>query len=1067
MLTVRFSSTLRLLQAIKSLPEHIALSPCHVWRRDNGLVIVGFKADKTGLRTSQVRPSDEPISVCSWFEILPFENSTDTASGPFLIVGPTAAFARVAREIEQVARSPYRFRFAGDRFILQADRASVATLLRGNVRAYTRHSPTRWLRYGYLWAGISQYPLADHNWLLAGPDGIELLPTEPFREPNATFTPAVPTYVHRDVEFVAKINCPLRMVPADTGAPVIWALLSFADLTAFVEARDDDILSMLEYTGDDHTVVLRARMRRQSPPVLVLPGKSYVAYRSIPNVFIENGFSLRPSIRRDRVMDTFALAGHVALISNAGGTPAVTHIRDEAFKPLATLIEYAAQESQRWTPWVQQSLYSLGEFVEQRSKVTAAVGEEESATLRNMAREFTPVTTLPATVRQEEESVVLETSLSEDSIPKPVSLDREAALRNLVDLTNKFLGAAAGSDHPSRSAMWLDLTLAHEAADQHEGAEVSAVNALWHTPDSKKLAALWRRTAARDAKMAWRDFDPVKEMDGAAKHLLDLGLPTIADSRSFAALVYQSYLRGGSTSPSVSEALLCCEPFLNTRSLWLAWLAVSRMAGNDILTLANARDRLLARLHNGGYRIEAELPVAFRATGTVGASVFTPARLLELRDMVFKWAAKLKDSQKTTHAYFELAFAFGMARLSSGDQALRVLAEQKTVLGDPGHDVLYAGFRKRIENTCAGRPHRGSLASTITAANQNTAYLIDSFRNGSVILEPDLQVDPHNETVMSTMYKAVEGAIKELRRCEALAVYPLVVKTLANTKLTLSSKVRVCREGLGRFFEIGENACLELLQLAQKLYAAELAPWRGDYDTVKMRAYLAEAILTAASYYDLAAAIRPFATNLVNEARFVVQDGAKAGTAPLANDYIQAMDLSTDRIFLHLRRLGFVDILDDFSQEILKAVSLTTNPNTRVKEWRLRAFRAAYLYSISKIASADAEMERIAQQIENGSMDAWNRATATVAYFQAAMAGPSWEAMWQRVVRFFQSPPIEAAFTWRVWYQLFSYQAVEAAILALIGETAGLPDNTRWFLDDDELVVRRRVHREYREMVSK
>src|SRR5207244_3996680 len=57
---------------------------------------------------------------------------------------------------------------------------------------------------------------------------------------------------------------------------------------------------------------------------------------------------------------------------------------------------------------------------------------------------------------------------------------------------------------------------------------------------------------------------------------------------------------------------------LDARSLWLARVGLARLAGGDALGLAQARDRILARLA-GGLPVERELPAFLRFAGRSGA----------------------------------------------------------------------------------------------------------------------------------------------------------------------------------------------------------------------------------------------------------------------------------------------------------------------------------------------------------------------------------------------------------------------------------------------------------------
>ena len=58
--------------------------------------------------------------------------------------------------------------------------------------------------------------------------------------------------------------------------------------------------------------------------------------------------------------------------------------------------------------------------------------------------------------------------------------------------------------------------------------------------------------------------------------------------------------------------------------------------------------------------------------------------------------------------------------------------------------------------------------------------------------------------------------------------------------------------------------------------------------------------------------------------------------------------------------------------------------------------------------------------------------------------------------------PIRDAFVTHKWYSQAQLKVIEGIVLAVAGDDFALGANARRWLDDDEFLVRRRIHAEYR-----
>ena len=224
--------------------------------------------------------------------------------------------------------------------------------------------------------------------------------------------------------------------------------------------------------------------------------------------------------------------------------------------------------------------------------------------------------------------------------------------------------------------------------------------------------------------------------------------------------------------PKVQRFLEKHEGYLGVRALWLAWHAIHRLAGGDVLTLARARDRLLERLFLHGLTPELDLPSFLRYTGLQASNRFRTVRdqVVRLHKLVQDWAKTGTNPSPTTHAYIDLIFSFGLARLGEAGESRRLLAAAAGVLAsaDEVHSWLFEAYSCRVQQALDGRPSLDRLPEPLLLrleTLEHPDYLqhvpagkqlddvktglrllrlkIDRLREKSRILEPLETIDPY------------------------------------------------------------------------------------------------------------------------------------------------------------------------------------------------------------------------------------------------------------------------------------------------------------------------------------
>src|SRR5205085_922982 len=130
------------------------------------------------------------------------------------------------------------------------------------------------------------------------------------------------------------------------------------------------------------------------------------------------------------------------------------------------------------------------------------------------------------------------------------------------------------------------------------------------------------------------------------------------------------------------------ETKLPARIAWLGWSACSQAVGGDSLTLARARDRMLARLLDRGLDAETDLPSFLRFAGRADSERLRQSRtwIDDVRTRMAEWMAA-DSAGEATGAYTDFFFAFALARLGDPTAARERMRAATAVLTDISDDA--------------------------------------------------------------------------------------------------------------------------------------------------------------------------------------------------------------------------------------------------------------------------------------------------------------------------------------------------------------------------------------------
>jgi hypothetical protein len=216
---------------------------------------------------------------------------------------------------------------------------------------------------------------------------------------------------------------------------------------------------------------------------------------------------------------------------------------------------------------------------------------------------------------------------------------------------------------------------------------------------------------------------------------------------------------------------------LPVRAAWLARLAATHLCDGDVLGLARWRDRVLSRLSERGPGLDLDEPSFLRFHGTASADRFQIARewLTRVREPALAWVNRhggrgklrspgLDSETEATSVYAQFMLAWGLGCLGERTRSREWAAQARQRLPrfagpgvDPaGHAVISELFLHRIKDAQEGRPPKPALPHELRARIEDLPYLarysLDRLREHSRILEPLDRVSAYHGLQLRTFW---------------------------------------------------------------------------------------------------------------------------------------------------------------------------------------------------------------------------------------------------------------------------------------------------------------------------
>ncbi|MGN6109780.1 MAG: hypothetical protein ACTHU0_32025, partial [Kofleriaceae bacterium] len=689
-------------------------------------------------------------------------------------------------------------------------------------------------------------------------------------------------------------------------------------------------------------------------------------------------------------------------------------------------------------PWLRATTFDFAPFVStglewaQRPRVEPpAPAAEPRPRSRRRERDPAPVQLVAAVADDAPAAPPRDPRREEPARVEAVALDAE-----LVALENAFVELDAPADAPERLQLLEQLGRAYLRLGRRRDAGLCFARAVWELSGPAADARLDGWLAAELGKTA-----PAAALAAA----IALSEPTGDDVRRVAALAARA---GAAVAPQAHQIVRWLDDHdaeLDARSLWLARIGLARLAGGDPLGLATARDRILARLA-GGLPVERELPSFLRFAGRSGA--LGNASGEQLGTALDKLADKIRTTRRKrspveappahTGAYVGFQLAHGFARIGQHDRARTLAADAQaalaSVIGDPVHAYLAGAFAARIDQAIAGLPPETPLpeplGAQLAALDRVGRYKVDRLREASRILEPVERPDAIG-AFSKRQHDARGPEFAALRAMVDLAQRAAEVARLVALAATSEEddRARLLDGCFDVLLELPESRSVPLLTRAVPVIATLPEP---------RRAVLYAEALVVAGHFGRTELIPALLASLGGAVRVV--PGAE-------------LDRVLDQSLRALRRIGLRNEIAELLADVEHALAADST--------HLRA-RLALAGGLAFLGATERALPILdqARSALGETMILSARLELTRALAQAYAQAPLGHALGGITELAAQLRDVTDSFGTNSHYCLSVLHFVESLVLGITSDDLALGEVGRRFVEDDEHLIRRRLHRD-------
>jgi hypothetical protein len=1059
------------------VPTEVQVAPARVHRTEEGGLLVTPEAPlarpkvkalgELGIRLDKEAPRDGTAVSC-WAELLPLRRtpSLDVPGGPVLFLPlDERELLPLAGELLRLGCDRQELCLAesgsGHRALLRAAAPPYFTLTRaidrlGGLRAFlpvTTGQHAVWMELGHT------HPLAS---MLRAPEGTLLLLPGEGRWMTAPDGPWLDLYQLVDLQLPqpaedweprpapGRLTVPLRLAQAARVEPAsLWVLRenAVAQVESLVHSLPEALLAQLRFAvsgpPEAPCVVLRARPGREKPPELGLSGTAYAPLPQLPNLYLPCDALLEPPLRRDRLRalltpDTDTVTW---LHPTSQGAFRAERLPEHAFQPLDEWVEYLIDTgAAALDPWVRGATFDFEAFAatgpEPREVPRPAKEEDASERRPRSARPTAPEPTAPAPEPR---------ATRGDRPPRPAPMrlapltpaQTSAAEQELTTQEKAFLALESPADAPERQALWVRMAELNSQLGRKRDASLCWTRALWQATgdEAQALATRWAEAESTGARPAG---------------LLALPVPSDDDVRALVSQVLRVAHGDGEPLdiPAVQRWLDRNDGGLDVRSLWLTRSALARLAGGDALGLAQAGDRVLALLHQG-LSLVRDVPTFLRGSVDVSHASRLRAQLEGLLER-FERTPRRRSAREApaalTQAYVRFVFAWGLARLGHADRAreLTLIATSELDRKDPVHGFLSRAYGARVAQALEGQPADAplpqELAAELNALSTFHLYQVNRLRQASMILEPSERLDPAQAYARDARDLRGEefASLSELKDVARLTSAVEQLAARASAPLTPVPERERLLEGL--LDTLPRLPPARALPLMTRLVSS----MEGLPEEAHAR-LLGDA-LTVAGHFGREDHVRALVARLRD---------LLAGLKPEAEAWSHGI------LGLCLRNLRRLGLTHEATELLQPGQKLLARPTKVPLSTQLGI--AAGLALVGHQPEATAVFERAFATLSHFQGPMPERLTLARGLAGALSQAPVEVALPALVRLSEQLPLVTDSYNTNTHFCLSVVEFADVLVLGHVGVAQGSGERTRRWLDADEFLVRRRIHRELEE----
>ena len=395
---------------------------------------------------------------------------------------------------------------------------------------------------------------------------------------------------------------------------------------------------------------------------------------------------------------------------------------------------------------------------------------------------------------------------------------------------------------------------------------------------------------------------------------------------------------------------------------------------------------------------------------------------------------------------------------------------------DPIHNWLWKAFGQRIDEALDGNAFQGpldqALIDQLGSMERMDRYKIDYLRQHSRILEPHERIDPHRRYLQ----RYEDDLSKHLAHLHDVTdrdqLQSRVAKLVQQTAKNPVDSVRVLNAALELSPRLGEAAAQDLL--ADVLPAFQVASGAVE------RALLLTRGMSSAAHCGAVDHVQTFVAEFEKLLSEIVQTFlALRREQEQYKEKADTLEALFNDSLRGLRRLGMRDevgrlfgrIAEIVGQEVQKAARGKKKNDAELEKTRARARRllltvAGGWFYFGQLEQAQEIVSEVRGVLFEGKSPPMEQKNLAYAYVTAVGQAPS-EAAFPLLLELFETsgkeklrklPGIEDPMNTSTHFSISQFDLVESVVLTLVSDDFSLNADSRRWLDEDEFLVRRRIH---------